>query len=206
MSGIVVPSRAVVEAAMRTMEGIADEAGWDGRPTLVMYARPAELAEHLERDGLAVVPLPVPPQMWADTGANLRTFSMNLAYARHEPQVRGFVDLMVDAGFVAIALCNEIWLAVDMTDEQHESYQRGDIKTLADVPGRIEARQVLVVDLAGTCYWLMRRRGEEPKMVGVYESGHPECPTGRVMAALHLVAMVMKEELGSKRAEAVQPS
>lgn len=190
---IPVPDPRIVRAAMETMEGLAHQAGWDGRPQLAMFGKPSdvELGE-----GLLVLPLPVPNEVWADTGASLLTFGMNLVYARHNPAIQQFVTMMADAGFVAIALCNEIWVSPsDFTDEQRAAYERGDIRTMADVPGRVEARQVLVIDLAGTCYWLMRRRDQEPDMVGTYKPGDDGFPSGRLIKALQLACIALKEAL-----------
>ncbi len=196
-----------VQRAMLSFEEHGADRGWDARPALAMMVRPPEMRDMLG-EGLGLAEIPVPNEMWSETGANLLQFGLNFAFAPDHPATVWFTKMMADSGFIGIALCNEIWMRAGMSNEEHDRYERNEIRSIADIPPdgevqTVEARQVFAVDLDGSVHWVVRRRGEEPGEVQTFAKGDPHYPTGRVVKALRPVAIPLRRIVDPELATAV---
>lgn len=138
-----------MERLMLKLEQSIHHAGWDQPPQL----------RHLMRRGANRVtlsrPMPVP---WE---GHPGLIIAGIADQMDRPTPRGELLARSTAmlpGWYGFLFASEGWMSDIDPDER-------DGRKLADIPGSVETRQVYAVDITGGAYFILRRRGEKPKIV-----------------------------------------
>ena len=150
--------RDLIARALFTIEAqIGERMGWDAPPTLMA----------LVKLGGGTGPISgrlIPYAAWMAGGETPADDLAMLAACFPAPTVfhRPGAPAQAPAGLVGFALMCESWgLFHDEVNPLHEVAARAGLRTFRDDPARMEARNVLAVDVHGHAYSVLRRRGQD---------------------------------------------
>jgi hypothetical protein len=187
---------------LRRVEADGNRRGWDSTP-LTLFAVYEHADEHTHAiyrkfcgsdprvpasarvGGYTAQPL-FPPQILYATGIPvyeaLRNYAVNIAYCPKgdTPEYRGVNmcrHLLRLPGVVAVGVTYEAWQREAMSREDLERELVVDAPDFSTMPGSVEMRNAMAVDLEGRTHEVKRTRGDRPVTVGGYRMlvpGHGE--------------------------------
>ncbi len=141
-----IPDQALIEQMMLQVEAKIHKFGWDEPPQLFTV-------EALDPETLVMRPKPIFPS------GNPADFLEYMAAAFRESSTgRALVREIARASFVGFLFVTASWGNYELTPEQWLT----ETRSMADIPGSIESRDVTCVDVAGRVMAMHRNRGEEP--------------------------------------------
>lgn len=193
--------------SLLTLESAVAGRGWDQPPMLFALRR-------APGPGFLVpTPLIVPLGAWASgtpydvvsTVADMVDPDPNDADPPPARAVKGLTAWLASPDFAGVGLLVEQWQYVGDPEQVNGVETSG--RSLADIPGSVEARSVLAVDRDGRAYFVSRVRGKEPAAEWFHRDGtyggaagtvpHPLATVGgRMLAALARFVNVANAALG----------
>jgi hypothetical protein len=164
---------AVTEALKRDIAALPLTRRWRwGQPPVLSTIR-------LSRGAARLVQFPVPAGYWDEAAESPEAAltAAAAAFARMPPPPS--VD--IPAALYGVAFYSEAWAAPAGPDLTERARQAGGIVNL---PDRYEARSIRAVDRTGTCYSLLRRRGDRQVGIVTCRSSDPAVRDSEVLCAL----------------------
>lgn len=170
-----IPPRDVVERLFRKIEQGVNKLGWD---------QPPHLAELLWNGSSILSARLMPIEIQSPPGGFLEHLG---EVFQNEDQGRQTAQMMAaDPRFFGLIFHTESWSNEQLTPEE---YLR-ETRSLADIPGSVESRDLTAIDIAGRIYGLHRNRGEKPLYLT-----EDHAYAGRVIVGLQKMMIAIGEHL-----------
>lgn len=156
---MIVPEKVLSDGIVRLEEKM-HRGGWDEPDKLfAMIGTTAGTVPEFMRQGFprqtqALVAYDLTGVLKALNGTVLN----ELADAMEQDPDAGMIAGLAKPEFVGFAVSVETWVNMTMTPEERAE----DPRRLADIPGSVEARQIVSVDVAGRALMVHRQRGKQP--------------------------------------------
>lgn len=184
-----------LDALALRLESDAHRRGWDGDPALFVVYEHADVVTEVAYANILAAPTRVgpyaarylvPPQRLGPQPQHaVFRLALNLRYATDAPEVAELLEGLRQPGFVGMAMLCEGWLFRG-TDE--EMAARGN-RSLADTPGSVENRIVMLALPDGGLRIVQRIRGEKPELLVDWHEG-----VGAVPESLLVIAAVIADK------------
>lgn len=167
------PDPELIGRLLLQVEAEAHRRGWDGPAALYVLYDGREPDTHVpyqdimaSRRGAPILRLPYAAQSVAPESAfvgnpshALFRFALNIR--SYNALSEAVIGMIRRPGFLGLAFMNEAWMRTMASKEERDAL--GNVR-FADIPGSIEIRNVMAADIAGNDYFVMRERGQEPKL------------------------------------------